>query len=297
MYNNIKKEYRDNIAKLSEFEKDIIVNKSTERPYTGGLLETKSDGTFICKLCRNPLYRSNDKFNSNCGWPSFDDEIDEAIERVVDADGRRVEIVCATCHGHLGHLFEGERMTSKNTRHCVNSASIEFVPMEKDEKKKLKKAYVAGGCFWGVEHYMQEVDGVIEAISGFMGGHAANPSYHDVVRGDTGHLETVEVIYDSSKVTYKEIIKTFFNTHNPEQTNGQGPDIGSQYLSAVFTSEAKEIEIVKSLINNLKDRGYNIATKIEQLAPFYPADEAHQDYYAKRASLPYCHTFINRCEG
>jgi peptide methionine sulfoxide reductase msrA/msrB len=290
------KPWANALNNLTPQERNVIVNKGTERAFSGKYVNTKEAGVYTCKVCDTPLYKSDDKFNSHCGWPSFDDAIKGAIKHKTDADGQRTEILCANCNAHLGHVFKGEGMTNKNIRHCVNSISLKF---DKKETKKasvspIKKAYFAGGCFWGVEYHLESINGVKDAISGFMGGTVENPSYYDVIRKKTGHLETVEVVYDSSKVSYETLAKAFFEIHDPTQTNGQGPDIGSQYLSAIFVDNDKEQKTVKKLIHVLEKKGLKVATKILAKSEFYKAEDYHQDHYEKKGSKPYCHAYVKR---
>jgi peptide methionine sulfoxide reductase msrA/msrB len=154
-----------------------------------------------------------------------------------------------------------------------------------------KKAYFAGGCFWGVEHLFQAKPGVVNAVSGYMGGELDNPSYQDVLTGRTGHLESVEITYDPAIVTFEELTRFFFEIHDPTQANGQGPDIGPQYLSAVFYSEDKEKEIAADLIDVLNEKGYDVVTQLLPAERFWKAEEYHQDYYVKKNQMPYCHVY------
>ena len=293
------KPWTSTLKNLTPPEKHVIVDKGTERAFSGKYVNTKEKGVYTCKVCGAALYRSDDKFDSHCGWPSFDDAIIGAIKEVPDADGRRTEIVCANCGAHMGHVFRGERLTKKNVRHCVNSVSLNFEKKRVTEQKTakadpLKRAYFAGGCFWGVEYYLEQIDGVKEVSSGFMGGHVKNPGYYEVVRTDTGHLETVEVLYDPSKVSYETLSKTFFEIHDPTQADGQGPDIGSQYLSAIFVNDDNERKIVNRLIGILEKKGFKVATKVLDKKPFYSAEAYHQDYYERKGSTPYCHRRVKR---
>ncbi len=282
------------LEQLSTEEKHVVADKGTERPFSGKYVNTDSKGLYRCKVCNAPLYQSDDKFESSCGWPSFDDAIPGAVRQQKDADGRRTEIVCSQCGAHLGHLFEGEGLTAKNRRYCVNSISLIFDKGKTIAPTQYKRAYFAGGCFWGVEYYLEKLDGVKEVASGFMGGSVEHPSYRQVISSKTGHLETVEVVYDPGKISYETLAKTFFEIHDPTQKDGQGPDIGEQYRSAIFVTDKKEREIVEKLIDLLKIKGYKVATKIIPKKSFYKAEAYHQNYYEQNGKQPYCHTYIKR---
>jgi len=273
--------------KLTAEEEQVIIHKGTEMPWTGKYTDQKEDGIYTCKRCSAPLYRSGDKFDSNCGWPSFDDEIPGAVKRLSDADGQRTEIVCANCDGHLGHVFLGEGYTGKNTRHCVNSISLTFEPL----MPSTAKAIFASGCFWGTEYHLQKLPGVISTTVGYTGGDKDNPTYKEVCNTNTGHTEAVEVIYDPAKVSYEELAILFFETHDPTQMNRQGPDIGSQYRSGIFYLDDEQKEVAEKLIGVLEEKGYNVATELTSASTFWPAENYHQDYYDNKGSTPYCHFY------
>lgn len=166
--------------RLTPEEEYVIVQKGTERPFSGKYVDFDEKGTYTCKRCAAPLFRSEDKFDPGCGWPSFDDEILGAIRRIPDSDGTRTEIRCANCGAHLGHVFYGESMTPKDVRHCVNSIALNFKAKETDDEQK---AYFAAGCFWGVEYCLRDMAGVIGTRVGFMGGKTPDPTYEEVSLG------------------------------------------------------------------------------------------------------------------
>ncbi|MFV0476399.1 MAG: bifunctional methionine sulfoxide reductase B/A protein [Parahaliea sp.] len=282
---------------LSPDEHRIIVEKGTEAPFSGEYNEHFDSGLYVCRRCCAPLYRSADKFPSHCGWPSFDDEISGAVRRQVDADGRRTEILCAACDAHLGHVFEGEMLTAKNLRHCVNSLSMTFLSQEDVAARQgtsLAKAWFAGGCFWGVEHLMRAQEGVVDVLSGYMGGRTQNPTYEEVCSKRSGHLEVVEVSYDPARVSYEALARLFFEIHDPTQTDGQGPDLGEQYLSAVFVNSDAERVIIEKLINLLEARDLSVATRVLPLGRFWQAEPCHQHYYERSGKTPYCHVYTKR---
>jgi peptide methionine sulfoxide reductase msrA/msrB len=278
---------------LSKTESSVINDKGTERPFTGKYDKFKEKGTYICRKCGAALYNSSDKFDSGCGWPSFDDEIKGAVVRIPDPDGMRTEIECANCGAHLGHVFTGEHFTAKDTRHCVNSVSLEFVPA-KLETGRYGTAIFAGGCFWGVEYYLQKEPGVISVTSGYTGGTVKNPTYQQVCTGNTGHAEAVKIIYDPNKTSYEKLLKMFMEIHDPTQVGGQGPDIGDQYRSEIFYMNDEQKKIAERDIDLLKSKGFKVSTMVTKASEFYPAEAYHQDYYFKNGKLPYCHAYTKR---
>lgn len=154
-----------------------------------------------------------------------------------------------------------------------------------------KKAIFASGCFWGTQYYFNKATGVISTRVGYTGGQLPNPTYEQVCTGKTGHVEAVEVTYDPVKISYENLAKLFFETHNPTQVGGQGPDIGSQYASKIFYTDQTEKDIALKLIKALEDKGMKITTKVEPASVFYPAEAYHQNYYDIQGGTPYCHTY------
>lgn len=267
----------------------VVSDKGTEKPFSGEYDDFGESGTYLCRQCGLPLFRSSTKFHSGCGWPSFDEEIDGAVASVRDADGMRTEIVCARCRAHLGHVFSGEGFTDKNTRHCVNSLSLDYV--SDLTVKDTEEAIYAAGCFWGVEYYFQKLPGVLKTEVGYSGGSKKNPTYREVCSGTTGHYEAIRVVYDPSKVNYEALTKFFFEIHDPTQPDGQGPDRGQQYLSVVFYYNDEQKKIALNVMHELESLGYKIATKLLPVSPFWPAEQDHQDYYDKTGKQPYCHRY------
>lgn len=278
---------------LSKAESTVINLKGTEAANSGKYTGFFKEGTYICKKCGAALYYSSSKFKSNCGWPAFDDEIGGAIIRIPDPDGLRTEIECAACGAHLGHVFTGEGLTPKNIRHCVNSVSMDFVA-EHLPAGRYGTAIFAGGCFWGVEYFMQKAEGVCSVTSGFTGGHVRNPSYKEVCTGKTGHAEAVKIIYDPDKTSYEKLLRLFLEIHDPTQIGGQGPDLGDQYRSEIFYLNEDQHKTAERNIKILKDKGLKVATALTRASEFFDAEDYHQDYYFNNDKIPYCHGYTKR---
>lgn len=158
----------------------------------------------------------------------------------------------------------------------------------------VETAIFAGGCFWGVEYYMQKIPGVISVESGYIGGTKENPTYEEVKAHTTGHAEAVRIVYDPSQVGYETLARQFFEIHDPTHVGHQGPDEGEQYRSEIFYLDAEQKQIAEKLIALLKDKGYPVATHVTPATHFWPAESYHQDYYNHKGTLPYCHGYTKR---
>ena len=276
---------------LTPDELRIIEHKETEPPFSGEYYDCDDNGVYACRRCSTPLYRSMDKFDGGCGWPSFDADIPLAVKSVPDADGCRMEIVCQHCEAHLGHVFYGENKTPKNTRHCVNSLSMHFIPFgcllqqAVSGHSTVDIILVAAGCFWGVEYFFELAEGVLATACGYTGGTKKHPTYLQVCKGTTGHAEAVAIIFDKNKTDLSRLLDVFFDIHNPKEKNRQGPDVGTQYRSALFPINTTQRQVFQQYL----DRMPTIATTIESYTTFWVAEEGHQHYFRLRNQQPTCH--------
>lgn len=301
-------------ARLSPAQYIILRGKGTEDPFCGTLLDNKLNGVYACAGCKLPLFDSKAKFDSGTGWPSFSKPIakENVVERRdTDFEPVQVEVLCARCDGHLGHLFDDGPWTT-GLRYCINSESLVFeeranlknlaetIPRQdaaeagpghhlpapaKDfvltGESALAKAVLAGGCFWCTEAVFEEIDGVVDVVSGYTGGSEDTADYDSVLTGGTGHAEAIEIVYDTSKITFGELLRFHFSTHDPTTEDRQGGDKGPQYRSAIFYADEKEKAVAEAYIAQLteaKSFYMPIVTTLEPLTVFYPAERYHQNY-------------------
>jgi len=311
--------HRDELKKqLTSIQYHVTCENGTERPFANEYWNNTMDGLYVDIISGRPLFSSRDKFDSGTGWPSFTRPVDKnEISMNIDNSHMmvRTEVSGRSSGGHLGHVFtDGPEPTG--LRYCINSAAMRFVPVEdlakegygeyshlfsenRTQKKDLaetEKAALGAGCFWGVEHILKGIKGVIDTETGYMGGTVKNPDYRTVSRGDTGHAEVVLVTFDPKVLPYGELLGYFWRLHDPTQVNRQGHDTGTQYRSVVFyyTDRQKETALIsKAAFDSSGLFRKKAATEIIKAGEFYRAEEYHQDYYDKNNGRV-CHVLRDR---
>ncbi len=276
----------------------VMIQCGTEAPFSGTYNDFYEKGAYDCAACGAPLFLSETKYDHGTGWPSFMAPVDPAAIEYRDDDSlleRRIEVRCAACGAHLGHVFDDGPAPAK-LHYCVNSAALIFraaaeTPAADPKPRGFSKgasskavAVFAAGCFWGVEYKFGRVPGVLSTVVGYTGGLTKNPTYADVCTDATGHAEAVQVTFDPSLISYEELVRRFFGFHDPTQLNRQGPDVGTQYRSSIFyrdSSQRLAAEKVKAEVERSGAFGKRFVTEIVPAGEFYEAEEYHQKYYEK----------------
>lgn len=268
----------------------ILREHGTERPFTSELNKVKEPGVFVCAGCNNPLFSTAAKFDSGTGWPSFFKPYSNNSLNVAQDNSlgmTRDALTCKRCDGHLGHVFnDGPKPTG--LRYCIDGDGMLFIPESKTNKTAFSVATFAGGCFWCTETIFESIMGVSEVISGYSGGKEANPTYESVGAGRTGHAEAFEVYYDSTVISYPELLRVFFASIDPTTVDGQSPDFGKQYRTIAFYRNSTEKQLIEDKIKEISKEYKNpIATQVVPFVKFWEAEEYHQDFVKRNPNQGY----------
>jgi len=299
--------------KLSAEQFAVTQQCGTEPPFRNAYWDNHKPGIYVDVVSGEPLFSSLEKFDSGTGWPSFTQPIKgtEITEKKdVGIGGVRTEVRSKQADSHLGHVFNDGPRDKGGMRYCINSASLKFIPVAEMEQAgygqllapfvaaglvkapKTETAILAGGCFWGMEEIIRQLPGVIKTTVGYSGGKTANPTYHEVCTGATGHAEAIEVVFDPARLSYEGLLGYFFRMHDPTTLNRQHNDVGTQYRSAIFYTSEEQKQTAGRVVAKLEQaKKFNrpITTEITAASKFYSAEDYHQKYLVKNPGGYTCH--------